>query len=573
MFGSVISRLNDTRISRKVFIAPAIITAFMIGMAAISQYGSRQQSAALDIVANVAFAKSEVVAATQAMARTAHIDLFRMISWLGNSATGSADARASESKEAALRDVAQAAAALDKFAVSFDLSADEKQALDETRAALKAYAEAAKSVIELAEVEVGTGLSFMADADAKYAELDRRFETVQALEKGRGRAAVDEATGTTEKTTRLFLAMLLCAVALAVIVTLLVSRIIARPIVGMTDVMAKLSSGDKNATVPDVERRDEIGRMAQALLVFKESMLRAEQLAAERAREQRAKEVEAQRLEASTRRFDQNVGGVVRAVSAATVQLESSAHKMTATANDTNERATMVASASAAASSNVATVATAASELSSSIDEIARQVAVSNDIARQAVADTDRTNVAIEGLAEAAQRIGDVVRLINEIASQTNLLALNATIEAARAGDAGRGFQVVASEVKALANQTAKATDEIAAQVAAIQSATQASVKAMKGVSEISQRISDIAMAISSAVEQQGAATQEIARNIQQAAVGTDEVSSNIGRVTAAAGETGRAADEMLSSAREMARQNEMLRSEVDRFLAEVKAG
>jgi methyl-accepting chemotaxis protein len=217
-------------------------------------------------------------------------------------------------------------------------------------------------------------------------------------------------------------------------------------------------------------------------------------------------------------------------------------------------------------------VAAAATELSSSIAEIARQVNVSNDIAGQAVKDIDRTNAIIESLAETAQRIGDIVSLINDIVGQTNLRALNATIEAARAGEAGRSFQVVAAEVKALANQTAKATEEITAQVGSIQGATQDSVKAIKSISQTIRHISEIAEAISTAVEQQGNATNEIARNIQQAAAGTGEVSENITGVTKAASATGRAAEDVLKSAHDMAQQAELLRGEVDRFLDEVKA-
>jgi methyl-accepting chemotaxis protein len=572
MFAVLVSRLNNTRIGRKLFIAPVLITTFMLGMAAISQYGSTKQSAALDNIANVAFAKDEIGVAARAVARTAHVDLFRMISWLANSAANQTDARAAQSKKAIDHDLVETKAQLENLAQSYALNADEQATLGQTRDALKLYSEAAKSVIELAEVEVGTALAFMGDADGKYAELDQRFEAMHALEKSLARTTVDGATQSANDTTRLFLVLLACAVSLAIAITLLVSRVIARPIVAMTDTMSRLSAGDQSVGVPDTERRDEIGRMAKAVLVFKENMQRADALAAEQARDRQAKEARAQRLEASTQRFDQNVGSVVGAVATATMRLQRSADSMSQTADAANRRAAAVASASSEASSNVQTVAAAAAELSASITEISRQVSLSNAITKQAVADAERTNTTIESLAATTQRIGDIVKLISDIAAQTNLLALNATIEAARAGDAGRGFQVVASEVKSLATQTAKATEDITAQIIAVQSATENSVGAIKGIGETIQRVSEIAEVISSAVEQQGAATQEIADNIQRAATGTSEVSSNIVGVTTASAETGRAAGDVLASAQEMTQQAETLRTEVDRFLADVQA-
>jgi methyl-accepting chemotaxis protein len=340
----------------------------------------------------------------------------------------------------------------------------------------------------------------------------------------------------------------------------------------MTGVMTALSAGDNQVPVPETERGDEIGSMAKAVLVFREAMIRAEILAHEKERDQKTRVARANQLEVSARGFDQNVGSVVRAVSAATEQLASSAKSMSETAEQASGRATAVASASGEATSNVQAVAAASEELSSSVAEIGRQAQQSSQIVAQAVADAERTNDTIESLAQAAQRIGDVVKLINHIAGQTNLLALNATIEAARAGEAGRGFAVVASEVKSLATQTAKATDDIAAQVGAIQQATGQSVIAIKGVGETIRRVSDIVASISNAVEQQGIATQEIARNIHQAAVGTSKVSSNIVGVTDAAGETGRAATEVLAATQKMSVQSDTLKAEVARFLAEVKA-
>jgi len=261
------------------------------------------------------------------------------------------------------------------------------------------------------------------------------------------------------------------------------------------------------------------------------------------------------------------VKDVVGIVASAASEMEASAQSMTATAEETNRQSTAVAAASEQAATNVQTVASAAEELSASIREIQQQMATSARIAQQAVEQVDRTDTTVTGLVQAADKIGEVVNLISDIASQTNLLALNATIEAARAGEAGKGFAVVASEVKNLANQTAKATEEIGQQIAAMQTATGDSVQAIRGIGETIKQISEVTTTVASAVEEQGAATQEISRNVQQAAAGTQEVSSNITGVSQAATQTGTAASQVLSAARELAQQGQQLNTEIEGFL------
>jgi methyl-accepting chemotaxis protein len=371
------------------------------------------------------------------------------------------------------------------------------------------------------------------------------------------------------------LSLMLClgGLAFGLVLALLTGRSLARPIVAMTAAMQRLAGGDKAVEIPAIGRGDEIGQMAEAVQVFKQNALAVERLEAERLARER--EAAAERVATRTKladEFEASVHNVVEAVSSAAASMESRAQAFSATAERANQQASAVAAASGTAASNVQTVAAAAEQLSASIREISQQVDHSTRIATQAVGETARTNAAVQSLSAAAQKIGDVVRLINEIAGQTNLLALNATIEAARAGEAGKGFAVVAGEVKSLATQTAKATGDIAQQIADIQVATGEAVMAIEGIGRTVGEISSIAAAIAAAVEQQGAATQEIARNVQEAASGTTEVTSHIAGVRQAAGETGEAAAFVLAAANDLSRQSGALKQAVARFLANVRA-
>lgn len=269
--------------------------------------------------------------------------------------------------------------------------------------------------------------------------------------------------------------------------------------------------------------------------------------------------------------FEIKMKGSMETVASAATELQATAQGMEGAASETSKGAEVVSRASQDASNNVQTVASAAEELSASISEISRQVSQSNEVASAAVAEVEDTNVKVQGLSEAANKIGEVVSLISDIAEQTNLLALNATIESARAGEAGKGFAVVASEVKNLANQTAKATEEISDQIGSIQAATKEAVVAIESIGGTINKMSEISSTISVAVEEQGAATQEIARNVEQAASGTNEVSSNITEVTQAAGQTGESAKDVLSAAGELSKQSEVLSAEMDTFLVEIR--
>ncbi len=354
--------------------------------------------------------------------------------------------------------------------------------------------------------------------------------------------------------------------------SLIAIGLVARPIGRLTQTMQGLAGGDTSVEVPAADRRDEIGDMARAVVVFRENAIRAEAAEAAKRADETQREERRRGLEALTKSFGETMDQVVRTLAGTATEMQSSAEAMSRLTSSTETRSSTVAQASHTTSSNVQTVAAAAEELSSSIGEIGRQVAESAKVAQRAVDEANRTDQSVQSLADGAQKIGEVVRLINDIASQTNLLALNATIEAARAGEAGKGFAVVASEVKSLANQTAKATDEIAAQIQGIQAATQAAVQAISGISQTIGEVSQIATGIASAVEQQDAAAREIAQNVQMAAAGTDEVSSNIAGVRESVSEAGSAARAVLTAAEGLARQSSTLERQVGDFLVKVEA-
>ncbi|MEE3623220.1 CHASE3 domain-containing protein [Nitrospirillum sp. BR 11752] len=364
----------------------------------------------------------------------------------------------------------------------------------------------------------------------------------------------------------------IAAVVVAILAALMLSGAIAAPIAALTDRMRRLAEGDRGITIDGLGRRDEVGAMARALEVFKQNAIEADRLAAEQRQAEEAKLRRAQAVDRLVQGFDGAVAGILEAVSGAATQLDSTAQSMADVAERTKAQATATAAAAEQTSANVQTVASAAEEMTSSIQEISRQAARSSTVASEAAQAAAQSDALVQGLADAAQRIGTVVELIQAIAGQTNLLALNATIEAARAGDAGKGFAVVASEVKGLANQTPRATEDIARQIQEMQAATGGVVAAIQGISGTIEEVNGISATISAAVEEQNATTLEIARNVTQAAQGTEEVSSNIARVTGAAGETGTAASQVLAAARSLGSQSNALRSEVVRFLAEIRA-
>jgi methyl-accepting chemotaxis protein len=364
----------------------------------------------------------------------------------------------------------------------------------------------------------------------------------------------------------------LTGAALALAASMWLNAGVVKRVVRLSAVMGQLARRDYAFDLPDAAQSDELGDLARAMESCRTGLREADQMTEAQAAEQSVKVKRAEHIGGLTRGFETRAGEMIQTLASAATELGATAGAMTQAADRTSTRATAVAVAADHANSNVQTVAAAAEQLAASVAEITRQVSQSAQVTNQAVEETKRTDVAVRSLSEAAQRIGEVVKLISDIAGQTNLLALNATIEAARAGDAGKGFAVVASEVKALANQTAKATDEIAAQITQIQTATQSTVTAIGGVANTIGQVSHISAAIAAAVEEQGAATREIARNVQQAASGTTEVTSKIEEVGRDTTETGQGARDVLSAAEDVARQAEGMTAEIRGFLDGLRA-
>ncbi|WP_441232024.1 methyl-accepting chemotaxis protein [Tardiphaga sp. 215_C5_N2_1] len=452
-------------------------------------------------------------------------------------------------------------------------SAQERAFYTESNAAWTEYLDGVKQVLVLSRKnEDNEARALHAKASLVGVKSDEILQKdIDLNNKGSDITAVN-AAASYASAMKMVIVSLTLAMIIGISAAVLLVRDVSAGIKSIVMPMEALGAGNLTAVVPHQGETTEIGGMADSLQVFKEALIakKAADDAASFDAEEKIRRGE--RVNTITRAFENLIGGIVETVTSASTELEASAATLTNTATRSQELTAIVATASEEASTNVQSVASATEEMTTSVNEISRQVQESASIANQAVSQARVTNDRVGELAKAAARIGDVVELINTIAGQTNLLALNATIEAARAGEAGRGFAVVASEVKALAEQTAKATGEISLQISDIQSATQESVGAIREIGDTIGRMSEISSAIASAVEEQGAATQEISRNVQQAAQGTMRVSSNISDVQHGASETGSASTQVLSSARSLASESSRLKIEVSKFLDSVRA-
>lgn len=454
-----------------------------------------------------------------------------------------------------------------------DLPADVKAAISEVKEPLAQYITAAERLVVAAFQDREQAIKLLPDFTERFSTLETAMENVgDRIEKAAETEAGD-AQATASRAEMASLLAILLGIAVGAGLIYVVLREVLGPLAKIQDAMRELANGRHDTAVPYLDRNDEIGGMASATQVFKDNMARTRQLEAESSAVRDRSEADRKRvMRELADRFEKAVGGIVAFVSSAATELQSAAQSLSATSKQTSTQSTVVAAASEEAASNVSSVASAAEQLSGSVREISRQVEQSSRIAEKAASEARQTNAQVSELSEGAKKIGAIVDLINDIARQTNLLALNATIEAARAGEAGKGFSVVAQEVKALAEQTSRATAEIAAQIGTVQTSTEQAANTILMIGQTIDEMNHISTAISSAVMEQGAATEEIARNVHEAAKGTTEVTSNITSVNQAAESSSAAAQQVLSSATELARQSESLRGEVERFLGTVRA-
>ena len=458
--------------------------------------------------------------------------------------------------------------------VFLNYATDEQSALfDEVMAG-----NAASAVQRMRDIAFAGGLEGRLDgitAETWYATITGKIDDLKRIEEALGTDLLLEIDALHTKAVKhewLAIAEAVAALAIVMILALFIVRNVNTSFREIISAMSKLADGDLEIKLPE-QRRNEIGEMIKAVQVFKDAAIQNQGMEAEKERDLRLKLEERERAQELTNGFTEGIGSIVNSVSSAAVELTSTAQSMAEISERTNDQVTAVSTASADMSSNVQSVASAAEEMSHSISEIRSRVERASTASRQAVEEVGRVGGEIDALAQTADKIGEVIKMISDIAEQTNLLALNATIESARAGEAGKGFAVVASEVKGLASQTATATEQIVRQIEEIQTATRQAVKSMSGIGETIRQVDATSSEITAAMEQQGAATQEIAANIQHAANGSGEVSTKITEVSENSQESDRAARDVTDASGELSKQAELLKAEVQNFLVGLREG
>jgi methyl-accepting chemotaxis protein len=566
----MLNRIRNAGLSWKVNLAPAFLILVLIGLGIYALQTLRINQASVDALMAGPVRQSELAADLTTAIWSAHAKLYRL-------AATAANEKDEKKIEAVAKDASAASARITEAlkAVEDAHGTDANAAaFTKLKTAVAGYLKQSKNAIEMADGDAGSAMMFIKGAERNFGDIEKLTDDLIMRSADSRDREIARAGMRLDKQQWMLSAILLVVALGGIIWSLLVGRSISRPVVALSRAMRELAVGNFEVQLPGLNRKDEVGQMARGVEEFKlQAVAKAERDTAER--EQKSRELAAARkaeLHNLAQSFEATVGNIIETVSAASSELESSAVILTKSSTSAQELSNIVASASEETSANVQSVASATEEMSASVNEIGRRVLDSNTIASEAVDQAKKTDARITELSMAASRIGDVTKLITTIAEQTNLLALNATIEAARAGEAGRGFAVVAQEVKALAAQTAKATSEISTQIAEMQSATQDSVLAIKEISGTIGRVSEISSTIAAAVEEQGAATQEIARNVQQAAIGTTQVASNISDVSRGAADIGSASSQVLSSAQLLSNENKRLKAEVAKFLSTVRA-
>ena len=559
----MLAYIANARIAAKVSIAPLLLVATVLILGMVFHFAMDRQGAAMERMVTVSFANSRAAAELDGMAAGIQSNIYRLLGWQA--------AREDKDKIKALdTEVRKDLKSLQ------DKSAKVLAALGAGDAAakqIKDYGLAAGDVLDMYASDHITALSMMGATEIEYDGLHKLLDGLSSQAAAKSSSDYRDTAELAASTKLQYFGVLIVSLALCIAVTLVTTRLIVGPVGSLTGVMGRLAEGTTAVEIPSLDSRDEIGAMARAVAVFRDNMAKTAQLEADQRRQRDQQAQLVARRDELIVRFNGTMEHILATVMDSIERVHQVSNSLQATAEQTSQQGAAVASAAEHSSANVATVATAAEQLGCSVQEISRQVAETTAITSEAVSGISAANGTMDGLADAARKIGEVVNLINAIAGQTNLLALNATIEAARAGEAGKGFAVVASEVKTLANQTAKATEEISAQIAGIQSISQEAVQTIRTVGITIDRVNQVVSSIAAAVEEQSAATAEIVRSVQQASDGNAEITRNIADVSKAASATGEMAGGMFKAADELVVESGTLRREVDSFLSAMRTG
>ncbi|MEW5728745.1 MAG: HAMP domain-containing methyl-accepting chemotaxis protein [Pseudomonadota bacterium] len=561
-------RLSDIRITVKVFVAPLLLIASMLLLGVIFSAGMDRQGRALDHLYSVSFQKSRFASRMEADVAALHADLYRLLGMVDDDQVD--DARALEASIA--QGVGALAGDFAEFEAEVPWEIDEGALTDEIKVQMAAYSKGVAQVLSLYGADRYSATRRMPELEESYGGLKIMLRALSDYATQRTQVVRDEAVEVAAEARLRFFALLGAFLVVGALVTVAMGRLIARPVAAITRVMDDLAQGRTDLDIPSLANRDEIGAMARAVQVFRDNAIRARELEAKDAarRERQARLME--HREKLTADFDATMRRMMEAVMGTVRHVHEASDNLSATAAQTSQQGAAVAAAAEQAAANVDVVAQSARRLDESVDHIGQRIGESTAITAQAVEGVRSANGTMAGLADAAARIGEIVGLIGEIASQTNLLALNATIEAARAGDAGKGFAVVASEVKSLANQTARATEEIAGHISAIQSVSREAVEIIRRVGDTIDRVNAVVASIAQAVDSQAEATRDIVASVDQAAAGNAEITRNIADVSRAASATGDMAASMFQAADELVAEADTLRDEVAAFMEAMRA-